>query len=200
MLNTTIGQLLRDWRKASCVKQDTLAQMLGVSQAAISNWENGRDIPHKRLMGRILDVIAGTADERVYVDRISMAGQSSVRAAFDLDGVKLVMASKGLTGAWPEFSKLTDIRLIDRLVDEASACLHDDAFVRAVRRGEIALVSAISDQHVSLNVDMRFTHRWIAVFRSYGRKMLVDVTYEACDPAAAKGIQHVTHFDCLDAV
>lgn len=199
MLNATIGQLLRDWRKATGVKQDTLALMLGVSQAAVSHWENGRDIPHRRLMGRILDLMAGTAEERIYVDRMSMAEQTSVRAAFDLDGIKLVMASRGLTAAWPEFSKLTDIRLMDRLVDEASTFMHDDDFVRAVRRGEVAIASAISDQHVSLDMDRRFMHRWVAVFRNYGSRTLVDMTYEACAPDAVKGVQTVTHFDNLDA-
>ena len=200
MLNATIGQLLRDWRKANGLKQDTLAQILGVSQAAVSHWENGRDIPHRRLMGRILDLMAGIAEDRIYVDRIAMADQTSVRAAFDLDGVKLVMASRGLTETWPQFSKLTDIRLVDHLVDEASQFLHDDEFVRTVRRGEVAMASAVSDQHVALDVDSRFKHRWVAVFRSYGSKVLVDMTYEVCDPTARKGIQHVAHYDCLDAV
>lgn len=197
MLRSSLGQLLRDWRKATGVKQETLAQMLGVSQAAVSYWENGRDIPHRRLVGRILDIMSGTADERLHVDRIALQSQTSVRASFDLDGVRLVMASAGLAQAWPEFSQLTNVRLIERLVDEASEFLHDDDFVRSVRRGEVAIVSAVSDQHVKLDVDSRFLHRWVAVFRSYGPKMLVDMTYEPCAPTIRKGVETVTHYDSV---
>lgn len=197
VLSSNLGQLLRDWRKAKGMKQETLAQMLGVSQAAVSHWENGRDVPHRRLVGRILDIMAETGGERIHVDRIALQCQTSVRASFDLDGVKLVMASAGLEQAWPEFSQLTNRRLIDRLVDEASEFLHDDDFVRSVRRGEVAIVSAISDQHVDFDVDRRFLHRWIAVFRSYGHKMLIDMTYEPCNTRELKGVASRTYFDSI---
>lgn len=190
-----LGQLLRDWRKATGMKQEALAHLLGVSQAAISHWENGRDIPSRRLMGRVLDIMSGTADERIQVDRVALQSQTCVRASFDLDGVRLMMASKGLEQIWPEFSRMNNIRLIDHLVDEASKFLHDDDFVRSVRRGEIAIVSAISDQHVSLELDCRFLHRWVAVFRSYGPRMLIHMTYEPCAPTMRKGVETVTHYD-----
>lgn len=197
MLRSSVGQLLRDWRKATGVKQETLAQMLGVSQAAVSHWENGRDIPHRRLMGRILDIMSGTSDERLYVDRIALKSQTSVRASFDLDGVKLVMASAGLQQAWPQFAQLTNVRLIDHLVDEASEFLHDNDFVRSVRRGEVAIVSAVSDQHIDLDVDSRFLHRWIAVFRSYGPRVLIDMTYEPCGAHEQKGVVCRTDYDSI---
>lgn len=197
MLRSSVGQLLRDWRKATGVKQEALAQMLGVSQAAVSHWENGRDIPHRRLMGRILDIMSGTADERLYVDRIALKSQTSVRASFDLDGVKLVMASAGLQQAWPQFAQLTNVRLIDHLVDEASEFLHDVDFVRSVRRGEVAIVSAVSDQHIDLDVDSRFLHRWIAVFRSYGPRVLIDMTYEPCGAHEQKGVVCRTDYDSI---
>jgi len=197
VLRSSVGQLLRDWRKATGVKQEALAQMLGVSQAAVSHWENGRDIPHRRLMGRILDIMSGTADERLYVDRIALKSQTSVRASFDLDGVKLVMASAGLQQAWPQFAQLTNVRLIDHLVDEASEFLHDVDFVRSVRRGEVAIVSAVSDQHIDLDVDSRFLHRWIAVFRSYGPRVLIDMTYEPCGAHEQKGVVCRTDYDSI---
>lgn len=169
--------------------------MLGVSQAAISYWENGRDIPNRRIVGRILDLIAGTAPDRFHVDRLSMEHQSAVRASFDLDGVKLVMASKGLCTAWPAFSRLKDIRLIDRLVEEASEFLHNDDFIRSVRRSEVGVVSGISNRHINLDVDSHFLHSWVAVFRSYGSRMLVDMTYEPCVPGESTGIVGIVRYD-----
>lgn len=190
-----IGTLLRDWRKANRVKQESLAAMLGVSQAAVSFWENGHDAPNPRLMGRMLDIMVATADDRLCADRLAMQQQGAIRASFDLDGVKLVMASKGLMAAWPKFSQLMDVRLEDHLVGEASHFLHDDKFVRSVRRGEVALISAISNQHVKMEIDSRFSHRWIAVFRSYGPRILVDMTYETCDPTRLPCIENVMHYD-----
>jgi transcriptional regulator with XRE-family HTH domain len=196
---TQIGSVLRDWRKASGVKQDTLAAMLGVSQSAVSSWETGRDEPGRRLLGRIVDIMSPTARDRLQLDDLALSTQGAVRASFDLDGVKLVMASRGLTAAWPEFAKLTQTRLVERLVDEASTMLHDDDFVRSIRRGAIALVTGVSDQHIDLNTDERFRHRWVAVFRTYGQKMLIDMTYEGCEASTTKGVEGVTHYDSLNS-
>lgn len=199
MLSANIGSLLRDWRKANGVKQESLAALLGVSQSAVSHWENRRDIPHRRLVGRIVDIMTSTSEDRLYVDKLAIQQQGAIRASFDLDGVKLIMASQGLIGAWPGFSRLFDLRLVDRLVGEASHFMHDDDFVQSARRGEVAMISAVSDKHVQMDVDLAFKHRWIAVFRSYGQRMLVDMTYEACDPLSDTGVQCITHYDSIAA-
>jgi DNA-binding XRE family transcriptional regulator len=199
MLSPKIGFLLRDWRKANGVKQESLAALLGVSQSAVSHWENERDIPNRRLVGRIVDIIMDASNDRLCVDHLAIRQHGTMRASFDLDGVKLVMASKGLTAAWPEFSKLADMRLAERLVGEASHFMHDEDFVRSARRGEVAMISAVSDKHVQMDMDIAFRHRWIAVFRSYGARMLIDMTYEACDPLSETGVQSVTHFDSIAA-
>jgi hypothetical protein len=89
--------------------------------------------------------------------------------------------------------------LIDHLVDEASLFLHDDAFVRLVRQGEVAMISAVSDRHVQLNVDDRFRHRWTAVFRSYGPQTFVDMTYETCTANTDKGVESILYYDDLAA-
>ena len=199
MLSSKIGLLLRDWRKANGVKQESLAAILGVSQSAVSQWENGHDIPHHRLIGRIVDMMTGTYNDRLAVDNLAIQQQTAIRASFDLDGIKLVTASQGLIAAWPDFSKLVDMRLADRLVGESSHFMQDDNFVRSARRGDVAMISAVSDKHIQMELDSAFRHRWIAVFRSYGARMLVDMTYEPCDPNAEIGVQNVTYFDTIAA-
>lgn len=196
-----IGSVVRDWRKASGVKQDSLAAMLGVSQSAVSSWETGRDEPSRRVTGRLIDIMSPTGRDRLQLDNLALSIQGAVRASFDLDGVKLVMASRGLIAAWPDFARLTHSRLIERLVDEASLLLHDDDFVRSVRRGEIALVAGVSDRHVDLDmdVDKRFKHKWVAVFRTYGHKMSIDMTYEGCEASLSKCVESVTHYDSLNS-
>jgi transcriptional regulator with XRE-family HTH domain len=194
---TRIGCVLRDWRKASGVKQDSLAAMLGVSQSAVSSWETGRDEPGRRVTGRLIDIMSPTGRDRLQLDNLALSTQGAVRASFDLDGVKLIMASRGLTAAWPDFAKLTHSRLIERLVDEASLMLHDDDFVRSVRRGEVALVAGVSDRHVDLEMDKPFRHRWVAVFRTYGQKMFIDMTYEGCEASLSRCVEGITHYDSL---
>lgn len=198
MQATRIGSVIRDWRKASGVKQDSLAAMLGVTQSAVSSWETGRDEPCRRITGRLIDIMSPTGRDRLQLDNLALSTQGAVRASFDLDGAKLVMASRGLIAAWPDFAKMTNVRLVERLVDEASLMLHDDDFVRCVRRGEIALVAGVSDRHVDLDVDKRFKHTWVAVFRTYGRKMCIDMTYEGCEASMSKGVGSVTHYDSLN--
>lgn len=173
--------------------------MLGVSQVAISHWETGKDVPNSRIFARLVDIMSSAAEDRYRLDRLTVLAQAAIRASFDIDGVKLVTASQGLMKAWPSFSKLQDVRLIENLVDEASLFLHDDEFIRLVRQGEVAMISAVSDRHVQLDVDDRFRHRWMAVFRSYGPRMLIDMTYEICDATATKGVENVFYYDDLAA-
>ncbi|MFH1805000.1 MAG: helix-turn-helix domain-containing protein [Pseudomonadota bacterium] len=47
------GRQLRQWRRASEIKQDRLADILGVTQATVSRWEQGRQSPaplHHKLL------------------------------------------------------------------------------------------------------------------------------------------------------
>ncbi len=194
-----ICPLLPKWRKASCLKQQALAEMLGVSQAVISNWETGKDVPTKRLMMRLLDAMSLSSAERFASDRFNILNASSLRASFDLDGVRLVLASRGMHDVWPAFSKMTNTRLVENLVDEASLFLHDPDFVKAARRGEVAIVTAVSKRHVKLNLDSGFLHRWSAVFRGYGTSMHVDMTYEPCDPTDKQGVERVVFYDELSS-
>lgn len=197
---TDLCALLPNWRKASCLKQETLADILGVSQALVSKWETGKDVPSRRIAMRLLDAMSATSNDRFLLDRRAMQVSKTIRASFDVDGVKLTMLSQGLSATWPTFSTLINTRLIEHLVDEASHFLHDDSFVKSVRRGEVAMVSAVSDRHVAIDVDARFLHRWTAVFRSYGTRQLVEMTYDTCEPDAPKGVEQIVYFDeLLDA-
>lgn len=200
MLNEAdLCRLLPEWRKASRVKQQTLAEMLGVTQTLVSNWETGKAAPGKRLRLRLLDIMSPAGAHRVDADRLALEKAPNPRASLGLDGVRLVCASRGMHALWPTFSSLTNTRLIERLVDEASLFLHDEDFVKAVRRGEVAMVSAVSRRHVAIDVDQDCLHHWLAVFRGHGTSMHVEMTYEPCDAIAQTGIRDVVFFDDLAA-
>lgn len=194
---TDICRMLPGWRKASGIKQAVLAETLGVTQTVISNWETGKDRPGRRLMLPLVDAMSATASQRLELDRLAMQSSPAVRASFDLDGVRLVTASKGLRAAWPTFATLGSRRLSDHLVDEARLFLHDTDFLKSARRGDVAVITAVSDRHVDLNMDNGFLHRWTAVFRAYGTAMHIDMTYEPCAPDARKGVEQAVMFDDL---
>jgi transcriptional regulator with XRE-family HTH domain len=192
-----ICRMLPGWRKSAGIKQATLAETLGVTQATVSNWETGKDRPSKRLMLRLIDAMTASAHQRRDIDQMAMLNSPAVRASFDLDGVRLVTASKGMRDAWPTFASLGQKRLSEHLVDEASLFLHDTDFVKSARRGEVALITAVSDRHIDLDLDSGFLHRWTAVFRAYGTSMHIDMTYEPCAADAKKGVEQAVMFDDL---
>jgi transcriptional regulator with XRE-family HTH domain len=197
LTEATICKMLPRWRKASGIKQHALAEFLGVSQGVVSKWETGKELPCKRISLRLLDAMSAASKDRFVLDRAAMAASTAVKASFDLDGVRLTMLSQGLIAAWPTFATKLNTRLQDHLVDEARLLLHDDGFVKSVKRGEVAMVSAISNRHVSLDIDAGFLHQWTAVFRSYGTRVMAEMTYEACDPGLETGIKSVVYFDEL---
>ena len=186
---------LKTWRKAVGLKQDALAHLLGVTQPAISRWESGLDHPSVALQLRLRDMMCPSGNARLKIDDFVLRQKSALEALFDLDGVKLLSTSQGMQRAWPRFSSLPDLRLIDHLIGEAAILLHDDDFVREIKRGEIALISAVSDSHVSLPLVSSFRHRWHATFDSYGPRMMVKMGYEPCAPDATLGIENVVRLE-----
>jgi len=191
LVPTSFATDLKVWRRAVGLKQDALAHLLAVTQPAISRWEAGMDIPSTALQLRLREMMCPSGAARRKIDEYVVRQQSSLEAAFDLDGVKLLVASQGLQRAWPRFAALPDLRLNDHLIGEAASLLHDDAFVREIKRGEIAVICAISDGHVSLPLDTRFRHRWHASFRTYGPRMVIKMGYEPCAADAPLGIEKV---------
>ncbi len=188
---------LRAWRKAVGLKQDALAYLLGVTQPAVSRWEAGHDLPSRHLMMRLRDMMCVSGEDRRKVDGFAVTQQGSLQASFDLDGIKLLETSRGVQRAWPRLVALSGHRLMDHLVDEAGALMHDDDFVRQVRRGEVALVSAVSVRQLSLDIDSAARHRWLATFRSYGSQMVINMTYEPCEAEAALGVEKIVRIDAL---
>jgi len=188
---------LKIWRKAVALKQDALAHLLGVTQPAISRWEAGLDMPSTALQVRLRDMMCPSGAARRKIDDYVLRQKSALEALFDLDGVKLLATSQGMQRAWPRFSALPDMRLIDHLIGEAASLLHHDDFVREIKRGEVAVISAVSDGHISLPLDRNFRHRWHATFRSYGTRMVVKMGYEPCAADAPMGVEKIVRLQEL---
>ena len=64
-IGTLIGTSIREYRKEKSLTQPQLAKMIGVSNAAISFWENGINIPNVMVCRLIADALEISLDELV---------------------------------------------------------------------------------------------------------------------------------------
>ena len=62
-MNTTIGSRIAALRKAKNLKQEELAEMLGVSGQAVSKWENDQNCPDISLLPQLAHILGVTVDE-----------------------------------------------------------------------------------------------------------------------------------------
>lgn len=189
------GSRLRTWRRHNDLKQAALAQMLGVSQAAVARWERGLDMPSSERLARLRTLMAGNLRDELALERLFIGRQAAIRALFDVDGVRMVATSAGFRDLWPDFCAFIDQPMADRLVGEFQALLQDGDLGHHIRNGTLGLISGISDRHTDLQVDTAIRHRWHVCFRRHGARTLADVVYEACAPDLAPGITDIVHLD-----
>lgn len=73
----TIGKRIANLRKEKQLKQDDLAQMLGVSPQAVSKWENDQTCPDITLLPDLAKILGVTVDEL-------LSGKNAVQPAVTL--------------------------------------------------------------------------------------------------------------------
>src|SRR3989338_5755178 len=105
------GTDLTAWRKANAIKQEYLAQMLGVSQSAVSHWERGRDVPSAQTALRLQALMSKTSRDELAIERASISRLAGLRALYDLDGVRLLARSQGFAALWPELATMSGAML-----------------------------------------------------------------------------------------
>lgn len=186
---------LRDWRRAARIKQHALAHYLGVTQGAISRWESGHDAPGPATLKRLQDAMTGAMRDDLAIERMAMLGQSSIRAIYDVDGIRLRALSAGFSALWPNFSQLEGVSFADNLVGESAELVHTPDFMRSLKRRDIAFVSGVSDMHVDFMEDAYLRHRWHMVCRAVGPRTYVEMLYEPCDPATPTGVEKLATVD-----
>ena len=195
MTDVGIGTKLRIWRRSNGIKQDAMAAALGVTQATVSRWENGRDIPSIEISRRITDLIATQIRDELAIESRFVERLSSVQAIFDIDGIRLQAASSGCVRAWPLFSRLAGRAFESRMIGESRIILDDVETRNSVVKGDIAMIIGVSTRHLDLEGDSPFKHRWISRFRLHGHRVLATLVYEPCDPETPTGIEQILHLD-----
>jgi transcriptional regulator with XRE-family HTH domain len=195
MRDSDIGKKLRIWRRSNGIKQDVMAAALGVSQATVSRWEGGLDIPSIEISRRITDLIATRIRDELVIESRFVERLSSVQAIFDIDGIRLQAASSGCIRAWPLFSRLAGRAFESRMIGESRIILDDIETRSGVVKGDIAMIVGVSTQHLDLAGDVPFKHRWISRFWFHGHRVFTTLAYEPCDADTPVGIEQVLRLD-----
>lgn len=187
--------MLLSWRRAMGLKQGALAAMLGVSQTAVSRWENGLDQPSAETYARLRSLIDQQSLIRQGIDQRIIEKQPGLRALVDLDGITLLATSQAFKFVWPEMVAAEGSRLADHLVSFSHELFHDGAMTQSIRQDEIAMISGVSDRHIDGFGDQSFRHYWAATYRKIGMRHYAEISYDACQPDAELGFRHILRID-----
>lgn len=72
MNQAKIGKFIADQRKANNLTQSTLAEKLGVTDRAVSKWENGKCLPDASIMLDLCKILKITVNDLLCGERITM--------------------------------------------------------------------------------------------------------------------------------
>ena len=89
MFNQKVGAYIAILRKANKYTQQELAQKLGVSHQAVSNWERGESMPDISILPKLAAYLGTTTDNILSADKDDFRGFDEI-----LDNVKIVKRKK----------------------------------------------------------------------------------------------------------
>lgn len=193
--NGSFGWSLRLWRRASLLTQRTIAEGVGVTQSAVSRWERGHDMPSPEVRRRLRDIMAAGINDDLAVERLLLSRQAGWRVLLYLDNVTLMAASKDILKVWPSVALWIGKPLLALLEGEAKAVFTDTELMQEVRRGKIAIISAVSTTSIRIDPPRMARHRWTAGFRQTGQKILVDLFFELVPTDTPEGVDEILRFD-----
>ena len=188
---------LRNWRRGQCLKQSALANMIGVTQAAVSRWESGIDVPSLAVARRIEKLMRNEDRDAVAIERLFMERNTGIQALFDIDGVRLEGVSAGFRGFWPTFSKLLGCHFADAMVGESRIAVDERDIVKEIMAGDLVMISGVSLRHLNITSDSEVIHTWHARFRKIGGRTFADIVYVPCDPNSSCRVTEIIRRDAL---
>lgn len=189
-------QKLRNWRRLQLMKQETLATLLGVTQAAVSRWENGLDEPSPYLRSRLRNLMASRTHDDLEVERLLLERLPGRRVLFDLDGCRLVAISPEVEKMWPGYKRLMGRMLQDHTIGEMRQILDDSEMLRDIRHRQVALISGVSMENLRFQREV-VKHRWHIGFRQSGSRLIGDFIYQDAEEDDVVGIHDIIRIDTI---
>jgi transcriptional regulator with XRE-family HTH domain len=184
---------IRHWRHVNRVKQEALAEMLGVSRVAVSKWESGQSRPSKAAALRLADIMGGIHNGQLAAEAMFLAPQQQIKALFRGKSMQLVGVSAGFSAAWPEMFTLVGDKMRKHLTGEAQLYADGSDLLREATAGELLMVSGVSNRFVNIGdvPDDTVRLRWHAIIRHIDGELVHELIYEPCDPATPTGFERL---------
>lgn len=182
-----LGRRIRTWRLSQQLCQKELAHRLGVSQQAVSYWENSKDVPSVKIISKLKALMV--SPDPLDVERAFIRNQSAIRALVDVDGIKLVGYSHGYSAIWSDFLQVLGKPVESKVINELQAFAGSVTLKHQIAKNDLVMMSGISMRHLDIDLGPEFKHRWHMCFRKHSEKMFADMIFEPCDQELDVGIE-----------
>ena len=109
-----IGRFIADCRKKNNLTQMQLAERLGITDRAVSKWENGKSMPDSSIMLELCDILCISVNELLSGEKINMENNNQKNVQLLLDMAK-ELEKKNKT-IWTSMWAILTISMIALLV------------------------------------------------------------------------------------
>jgi transcriptional regulator with XRE-family HTH domain len=187
------GEDIKQWRSLNRIKQEALAAMLGVSHVAVSKWENGHSRPSRIMALRLQDVMSGLHQGRLAAEIAFTAPQMQMKVLTRGRHMQLVGISSGFLSAYPEFDGFRGLEMRPFMMNEAEHYCERSDLLKEACRGDILMLSGISNRVVRVGSDVpaHFRLRWHTIVRHIDGEVIHEVIFEPCAADMATGFENV---------
>lgn len=198
MSNSVFSARLRAWRRGNNLKQKSLANLLGVSQSAISHWEAGRDLPCPTAHAKLLDLMSAKTTSSVLSPDISIVTrQLGLRTFGSVDGIRLLAVSRAMRQIWPESDIHIGKNLAEYAINQLADIYFNGSLMSSIRSGDVALISGVSERDFVLPECIPHLCRWTYAFKKHGSDVFAELAIEPCESTEFPGIKDILFIDDL---
>ncbi len=175
------------------IKQEALADMLGVSHVAVSKWENGHSRPSSVMMLRLQSVMSGTHYGRLAAEVAFAAPQQQMKNLVRGPQMQLVGASRGFLEAYPEFKDMFGMSLRPLMTNEALQYCDGSDMLKEASLGEILMITCVSNRMLEIGPEVKedIRLRWHAIVRHIDGELIHEVILEPCAVNTPLGFERV---------
>lgn len=150
MRDYSFGNFLRELRVRQGLSQVQLGALVGVSDKAVSKWENGTSKPQSRILFRLSELLGVTVDELLTCKYRSMEDDSA-KGVFAMKKQLWNEAEKML---YEKYGEKPDIRVMNRWYTETAELENSDAVVAFDLAAKIRQTTRERGGHVRFTADV----------------------------------------------